>query len=96
MENIINNPGLQHIAENIFCNLSDKDIKLCQEINQFCKQILKSPLFWKEKFMRQLSKKNQNDWNEAIQMTKAPSQAGCLRVTMRTAAAVAVIQAGQA
>ena len=33
---------------------------------------------------------------EAIQMTKAPSQAGCLRVTMRTAAAVAVIQAGQA
>ena len=53
-------------------------------------------MFWKEKFMRQLSKKNQNDWNEAIQMTKAHSQAGCLRATMRTAAAVAVIQAGQA
>ena len=33
---------------------------------------------------------------EAIQMIKAPSQAGCLRVTMRTAAAVAVIRAGQA
>ena len=70
MENIINNPGLQHIAENIFCNLSDKDIKICQEINQSCKQILESPLFWKAKFMRQLSKNNQNDWNEAIQKTK--------------------------
>ena len=33
---------------------------------------------------------------EATQMTKAPSQAGCLRVTMRTAAVVVVIQAGRA
>jgi len=70
MENIINNPGHQHIAENIFCNLSYKKLKNCQQINQSCKEILENPLFWKEKFMRNLSKVNQNDWNAAIQITK--------------------------
>ena len=70
MENIINNPGHQHIAENIFCNLSYKKLKICQQINQSCKEILENPLFWKEKFMQNLSKVNQNDWNAAVQITK--------------------------
>ena len=70
MENIINNPGHQHIAENIFCNLSYKKLKICQQINQSCKEILENPLFWKEKFMQNLSKVNQNDWNSAVQITK--------------------------
>ena len=70
MENIINNPGYQHIAEIIFCNLSYKKLKICQQINQSCEEILENPLFWKEKFMRSLSMENQNDWNTAVQITK--------------------------
>ena len=70
MENIINNPGHQHIAENIFCNLSYKKLNICQQINQSCKEILENPLFWKKKFMQNLSKVNQNDWNAVLQITK--------------------------
>ena len=34
MEKIINNPGLQHLAENVFLNLNYADLKKCQLINQ--------------------------------------------------------------
>ena len=40
MENVINNPGLQHLAENIFLNLSYEDLKKCRMINQSASQIL--------------------------------------------------------
>ena len=46
MENIINNPGLQHLEENIFLNLNYKDLKKCQFINQSTKDIWKYPMFW--------------------------------------------------
>ena len=34
MENILNNPGLIHLAEKIFWNLSFEDLKECRLINQ--------------------------------------------------------------
>ena len=40
MEKIMNNPGLQHLAENVFWNLDVEDLKICAQINQSCKQIL--------------------------------------------------------
>ena len=46
MENIINNPGLQHLNENIFLNLNYEDLKKCQFINQSTKDIWKYPMFW--------------------------------------------------
>ena len=46
MENIINNPGLQHLEENIFLNLNYEDLKKCQFINQSTKDIWKYPMFW--------------------------------------------------
>ena len=70
MENIITNPGLQHLAENIFWNLDIEHLKICGLINQSCKQILdgpmfQDPVFWLGKF-RGLSIKNQNDWVDVI------------------------------
>ena len=68
MEKIINNPGLQHLAENIFLNLNYEDLKKCQLINQSASQILDNPMFWiKELFQKGLSKENKKEWIEAIQ-----------------------------
>ena len=67
MEKIINNPGLQHLAENIFWNLDVEDLKICAQINQSCKQILQIPIFCLRKF-EHLSKKNRLDWIKVIQL----------------------------
>ena len=69
MEKIIKNPGLQHLAEDIFLNLNYSDLKKCQLINQFTSQILDNPMLWiRELIQKGLSKENQNDWIEAIQL----------------------------
>ena len=68
MEKVINNPGLQHLAENIFLNLNYADLKKCQLINQSASQILDNPIFWNKELIRKgLSKENQKDWIKAIQ-----------------------------
>ena len=68
MEKILNNPGLQHLAENLFLNLSSADLKKCLLINQFTNQILENPMFWIKKLIQNgLSEENQNDWINAIQ-----------------------------
>ena len=70
MENFINNPGLQHIAENVFLNLNHENLEKCRLVNEYWKNILDNPMFWIEKFIRRggLSKKNQIDWMAAIQI----------------------------
>ena len=40
LEKILNNPGLQHLAENIFDNLNFEDLVVCLEINQSSERIL--------------------------------------------------------
>ena len=72
MDQIVNTPGLQHIIEIIFFNLDFKDLMACQLVNKSLKQILENPMFWLKKwrFNRGLSKKNQNNWIKALQMTK--------------------------
>ena len=69
MENIIINPGLQHIAEEIFLNLDTEDLKICAQINQPCKQILENAMFWLKKFTS-LSNENQKDWMKVIKLVK--------------------------
>ena len=69
MENIIRNPGLQHLVEKIFWNLDVEDLKICAYINQSCKQILAEPKLWLKKFVS-LSKKNQKDWIKVIKKMK--------------------------
>ena len=69
MEKIINNPGLQHLAENIFLNMNYADLEKCHLINQSSSQILDNPMLWiNELFRKGLSKENQKEWIEAIQL----------------------------
>ena len=70
METIINNPGLQHLAEKVFWNLNVEDLKICAQINQSSKQILENPMFWLRKFEDRLSKENQNEWMKIIQSSE--------------------------
>ena len=72
MENIIQNPGLQHIAEMILLNLDFEDLKTCHLFNKSCRDILDNPMFWLRKLRTQrgLSEKNYNDWAKAIQSTR--------------------------
>ena len=72
MENIINNPGLQHLTEKILWNLNYENMEACQFINKSFKQILVDPLFWLRKFIQEgrLSTKNKNDWTKVISQMK--------------------------
>ena len=71
MENFLKIPGLRHLAEDIFLNLNNNDLQICELINKSTKDILTNPLFWLKKFIRRgLSKKNQDDWHNAIRLTK--------------------------
>ena len=69
MEKIINNPGLQHLAENIFLNLNSEDLKKCQLINKSTCQISDDPLFWMKKLIQNgISEENEKDWFKSIQL----------------------------
>ena len=79
LEKILNNPGFQHLAENIFWNLDYEDLKICREINSSSKRILDNPHrfpqqeIWfvlKKLVHRGLSKKNQENWEKLIQYVK--------------------------
>ena len=71
LEEIINSPGLQHIAEEIFLNLDFNGIMTCQLVNNSCKYIVDKPMFWLKKWkLRGLSDENHRDWVNAIQITK--------------------------
>ena len=69
MEEIIKNPGLQHLAEKVFWNLVVEDLRNCAQINQSCQQILQNPIFWLRKF-KHLSMENKKCWIKAIQSVK--------------------------
>ena len=79
MEKIINNPGLKHVAENIFLNLTYADLKKCRMINKatieiYDKSIVWSrPSFWLKEFNQIgfLSEENQKDWIQAIELANS-------------------------
>ena len=71
MENILNNPGLLHLTENIFRNLENQKLEVCEGINQSLNVILNNPSFWLGKLIqRGLSEQNKKDWINAIQLIK--------------------------
>ena len=74
MEKIVNNPGLQHLAEKVFFNLNVKDLKMCARINQSCQQILENPMFWLRIFGDILSKEDQNESIKIIQSLEENSK----------------------
>ena len=60
MENLLNSPGLQHLAENIFMNLNYEKLKIFQMINQTSYKMLNgNPIFWIKFIRRKLSEENQ-------------------------------------
>ena len=69
MEKILKTPGLVHLAENIFNNLSDEAVKICRCINQSSMEILDNISFWLRKFGN-LSKENQKEWMKVIKSVK--------------------------
>ena len=70
LEKILNNQGLQHLAEKIFDNLNFEYVTICQGINESSKQILDyqttKPMFVLRKFSG-ISQQNKKDWIEVIQ-----------------------------
>ena len=71
MDQIIENPGFQHLTEKILLNLPFKDVISLQLVNKTLKEILDDPMFWIKKWiLKGLSKKNKDDWIKAIQLTK--------------------------
>ena len=69
MDQIIKNPGFNHISEKFLLNLPFKDIMACQFVNKSTKQILENPLFWIKKWISKgLSKKNRTDWIKTIRL----------------------------
>ena len=72
MENVIQNPGLQHITEMILFNLDFEDLQKCQLLNKSLKDILEDSMFWlrKWKMQRGLSKENYDVWAKAIKLVK--------------------------
>ena len=71
MENLIKNPGLKHLAENIFLYLDYEDIINCQIVSESWNGFLENPMFWLKKWTRRgLSKKNKIGWIKAIRLTK--------------------------
>ena len=69
MEKLTNNPGLQHIAEEIFLNLAYDSLEKCQEIDESWKSILKDPLFWLKKCIKngQLKETKKSAWIKSVQ-----------------------------
>ena len=71
MDKIINNPGLQHITEDILLNLDFKKLQVCVFVNKNFEEILQNPIFWLKKWrLKGLSKENHAEWVKAIQLSK--------------------------
>ena len=67
LEEFINVPGLQHLAENIFVNLKYQDLEACRSVKgsfqHFLDLLMENSSFWLEKFvLRGMSKKNAKYW----------------------------------
>ena len=67
MEAILNNPGLQHLAENVLWNVDGRYLNICAQINQSCKQILENPMFLLKKFSS-ISNEIQKEWIKVIKL----------------------------
>ena len=69
MENLTNNPGLQHLAEEIFYSLNIESLENCFEVNRLWRQIL-NPSFWLKKCEKYKGEFNYQTWTEVWQVTK--------------------------
>ena len=72
MEILTNNPGLQHIAEEIFLNLGFFCLEKVEKVHESWKMIVNNPSFLLQKCIQNtaIHVKNQKPWKAAIQVTK--------------------------
>ena len=67
LEAILKNPGLQHIAENIFLHLNEESLSNCTALNQNVKEIIDRPIFWLKKLSQVKSFSNYIDpWKAMV------------------------------
>ena len=67
MDTILKNPGLQHIAEDIFLNLGENSLKKCINLNQNAMELINRPMFWFKKLSQvKLFSKYIAPWRELI------------------------------
>ena len=86
MENIIQNPGLQHITEMILLDLDFEDLQTCQPLSKSCQEIIENPMFWLKKMRAQrgLSEKNYHDWAKAIQLARNTNMETNVKLYLQT------------
>ena len=71
MAHLVNTPCLHQVVEKIFLNLNFKDLLAWSLVNSSCRNILEKPLFWLKKCVYNgMSKKNHDDWYNAIKNTR--------------------------
>ena len=70
MEKLTKIPGLQHIAETIFLNLTFGDILECTQVNESWKMLVDNPSFWLRKCSQNSTFENISAWRKLIQLTK--------------------------
>ena len=72
MDFLTKNPGLQHVAEEIFMNLDHNDVIKSKTVNQYWYRILVNPTFWLKKCLRNrfLSEECKMEWTKLIQTLK--------------------------
>ena len=70
MEDLTENPGLKHIAEDIFLNLKPEDLEKCANVNTSWNSIIRKPSFWLQKCIKNGTIDWIDDWKKAIQLTK--------------------------
>ena len=73
MDRFTNNPGLQHVAENIFLLLDPKTLGSCQLVNRSWKNILENPRFWLKKSAQiGMPRELYSAWYEYIKILEDP------------------------
>ena len=60
MEPLVNNPGFQHIIEDIFLNLDHETILQCRLVNKSWKKHIDKSIFWLKKCSQEQKSANQD------------------------------------
>ena len=67
MEVVTKNPGLQHIAEDIFNMLDKKSLVDCRSVNKSWMTVLNRPTFWMKKSKSEMTPENFKSWEMLVQ-----------------------------
>ena len=70
MDTFTKNPGLQHIAGEIFFNLDLESLEKCKDVNESWKMNIETPSFWLRKCLKSgFLMNNQASWEKAVRLS---------------------------